>query len=57
MVRRLLMLLLLSTVTIVAAAQRFVANAPATVAVGDQFRLTYTVNTQSVSGFLIGDIP
>ena len=57
MVRRLLMLLLLSTVTIVAVAQRFVANAPATVAVGDQFRLTYTVNTQSVSGFRIGDIP
>lgn len=42
---------------IVAAAQRLVADAPAEVAVGEQFRLTYTVNTQNVNGFHVGTIP
>lgn len=42
---------------IVAAAQRLVADAPAEVAVGEQFRLTYTVNTQNVNGFRVGTIP
>lgn len=42
---------------IAAAAQRLVADAPAKVAVGEQFRLTYTVNTQNVNGFRVGTIP
>ena len=42
---------------IAAAAQRLVADAPAEVAVGEQFRLTYTVNTQNVTGFRVGTIP
>ena len=38
-------------------AQHLVGNAPAQVAVGEQFRLTYTINTQNVSGFRAGNIP
>ena len=38
-------------------AQRLVADAPSEVAVGEQFRLTYTINTQNVSGFSVGSIP
>ena len=33
------------------------ASAPSHVGVGEQFRLTYTVNTQNVSDFRAGDIP
>lgn len=40
-----------------ALAQRLVADAPQQVAVGEQFRLTYTVNTQNVSAFRAGNIP
>ena len=38
-------------------AQKLVGNAPEHVAVDEQFRLTYTVNTQNVSGFRAGSIP
>lgn len=38
-------------------AQTLTANAPSHVAAGEQFRLSYTVNTQSVSGFRVGNIP
>jgi len=38
-------------------AQTLTANAPSHVAVGEQFRLSYTVNTQNVSDFHVGDIP
>ncbi|MBQ7510911.1 MAG: BatD family protein [Prevotella sp.] len=38
-------------------AQTLTANAPQQVAVGQQFRLTYTVNTHDVSGFRVGQIP
>jgi len=38
-------------------AQKITANAPQQVAVGQQFRLQYTVNTQDVSGFRIGQMP
>jgi len=37
--------------------QTLTARAPQQVAVGQQFRLTYTVNTQDVSGFRAGQIP
>ena len=40
-----------------AIAQTLKANAPQQVAVGQQFRLTYTVNSQDVSNFRIGQIP
>ena len=38
-------------------AQKLTARAPQQVAVGQQFRLTYTVNSQDVSNFRIGQIP
>ena len=38
-------------------AQTFTARAPQQVAVGQQFRLTYTVSTQDVSGFRVGNLP
>ena len=40
-----------------AAAQKFTASAPQQVAAGQQFRLSYTVTTQDVSGFRIGKFP
>ena len=40
-----------------ASAQTLTANAPQQVAVGQQFRLSYTVNSQDVSGFRVGQIP
>lgn len=45
------------TASLRAWAQKFVANAPEQVAVGQQFRLTFTINTQQVSGFHPGDFP
>ena len=38
-------------------AQTLTANGPSHVAVGEQFRLSYTVDTQDVSDFRMGDIP
>lgn len=49
------LILLMSAVA--ANAQRLVGEAPAQVAVGEQFRLTYTINTQNVNGFRAGSIP
>ena len=40
-----------------AVAQTFTANAPQQVAVGQQFRLTYTIDTHDVKGFHVGQIP
>ena len=37
--------------------QTLTGSAPSHVAVGEQFRLTYTINTQNVSDFRAGDIP
>ena len=37
--------------------QKFVAEAPSDVSVGEQFRLTYTISTQDVAGFTVGSIP
>ena len=42
---------------VAAMAQTLTANAPSHVAVGEQFRLSYTVNTQDVSNFRVGDLP
>ena len=38
-------------------AQTLTVNGPSHIAAGQQFRLSYTVNTQSVSGFRVGNIP
>lgn len=38
-------------------AQQLVVNVPSYVAVGENFRLTYTVNTQNAKDFSVGDIP
>ena len=43
--------------TVLAVAQTLTASAPSHVAVGEQFRLSYTVNTQNVSDFRAGNIP
>ena len=42
---------------LVASAQTMTGRAPSQVAVGEQFRLTYTVNTSEVKGFRAGQIP
>ena len=49
--------LLLFLVQVAAFSQALTGKAPSQVAVGEQFRLTYTVNTQDVSGFRAGNIP
>ena len=38
-------------------AQTLTGRAPSQVAVGEQFRLSYTINTQDVKGFRAGNIP
>ncbi|MCD8203394.1 MAG: BatD family protein [Prevotella sp.] len=38
-------------------AQSLVANAPTNVAVGENFRVTYTLNTQNASDFHVGSVP
>lgn len=55
--KRVYIIFVLCAVTLASLAQKFVAEAPSQVAVGEQFRLTYTINTQDASGFHIGNIP
>ena len=55
--KRLLLALFAFAATTLMFAQNLVGNAPAQVAVGEQFRLTYTINTQDVSGFRAGRLP
>jgi tetratricopeptide (TPR) repeat protein len=57
MVRVLLVLFTVNCSLFTLQAQTLTASAPSRVAVGEQFRLTYTVNTQNVSDFRAGDIP
>ena len=55
---RLLMVFLISHFSfLITKAQTLTASAPTHVAAGDQFRLSYKVNTQDVSGFRVGNIP
>ena len=42
---------------IFANAQKLIVNVPSQVAVGENFHLTYTVNTQNAKDFHIGNIP
>ena len=55
--RKLLFIIGMVCVTAAAVAQTLMGSAPSHVAMGEQFRLTYTVNTQNVSEFRAGDIP
>ena len=57
MIRRLLFIIGAVLSTALAVGQNLTAAAPSHVAVGEQFRLTYTVNTQDVSDFRAGNIP
>lgn len=55
--RAILLYSFLNFFIIASVAQKISANAPQQVAVGQQFRLSYTVDTQEVSDFKIGQIP
>lgn len=55
--RRLTTILGLMMAVVAAMSQTLTGSAPSHVATGEQFRLTYTVNTQDVSDFRAGDIP
>jgi len=55
--RRLLLMMIFGVVALAINAQHLVAEAPTSVAVGEQFRLTYTVKSHNVSDFHIGNLP
>lgn len=58
MIKRIVLIVSLFNFLIVAAlAQTLTGRAPSQVAVGEQFRLSYTINTQDVKGFRAGNIP
>lgn len=56
-VRVLLVLFTIHCSLFTSSAQTLTGSAPSHVSVGEQFRLTYTVNTQDVSDFRAGNIP
>ena len=56
-VRVLLVLFTIHGSLFTSSAQTLTGSAPSHVSVGEQFRLTYTVNTQDVSDFRAGNIP
>ena len=56
-VKALLVLVTFHLSFVISFAQTLTARGPQQVAVGEQFRLTYTVNTQDVSGFRMGQVP
>ena len=55
--KRYLILIICLTAVVVTMAQQITGRAPSQVAVGEQFRLSYTVNTDDVKGFRAGNIP
>ena len=55
--KRLLTIVCMMMAAVAAIAQTLTGSAPSHVAVGEQFRLSYTVNTQEVSDFRAGAIP
>ena len=57
MMKRLFTIVCLMMVVISTIGQTLTASAPSQVSVGEQFRLTYTVNTQDVGEFRAGNIP
>ena len=46
-----------SFIVVTVLAQTLTGRAPSQVAVGEQFRLSYTVNTDDAKGFRAGNIP
>jgi len=57
MKKKYLIAFLLMATAVVSWAQTLSGRAPKQVAVGEQFRLSYTVNTDEAKGFRAGDIP
>lgn len=57
MKRYLLILQILLSCTFLTNAQNFVVNVPTHVSIGENFRLAYTINTDNVHDFRIGNIP
>lgn len=58
MIKRIVLIVSFFNFLIVAAfSQTLTGRAPQQVAAGEQFRLTYTINTQDVKGFRAGNIP
>jgi len=57
MEKRLFVMMCALLAVLTASTQTLTGSAPSHVAVGEQFRLTYTVNTQDVSDFRSGAIP
>ena len=55
--KRTLLILQLTIICIAVGAQSLTVNAPSHVLTGENFRLTYTVNTQDVENFRIGNVP
>ena len=55
--KRIAILFILIVLMMPALAQRLTVNSPSHVAEGEQFRLSYTINSQKVSGFTVGEIP
>ena len=55
--KRLLLLIQLTLTAVMLQAQTLTAHAPSHVQTGENFRLTYTVNTQNVGDFHVGSIP
>ena len=55
--KRALILTIFLSIVVVTMAQQITGRAPSQVAVGEQFRLSYTVNTDDVKGFRAGNIP
>ncbi len=55
--KRMLVACLLSCLALLAQAQQIVVSAPSHVAVGENFRIAYTINTTDVSDFRSGNIP
>ena len=55
--KKYLLILQLMLVSIAVGAQTLTVNAPSHVQTGENFRLTYTLNTQDAEGFRIGNVP
>ena len=55
--KRIVFFFYMTIAAVAAYAQTLTGSAPSHVSVGEQFRLTYTVNTQNVSDFRAGNIP
>ena len=55
--KKIVILVYMCVMALMAMAQQITGKAPSQVAIGEQFRLSYTINTDDVSGFRAGNIP